>query len=61
MGDDADYVILDKLANEQGLFWRQRRTLIAGTRARSSFIMVGFDKHFPLSKFIDSKTRLQEG
>ena len=41
MGKNHPHVGLDTIGNDKGFFWRQPRTLVAGTRARYSFVFVG--------------------
>jgi hypothetical protein len=60
MGKDASHVILDTVGYDKGFFCRQPRTLVAGTRARSSLTFVGPTLLFSSSKFIDTQNRLKE-
>lgn len=41
MGKDREHVVFDTVGHADGFLWRQPRTLVAGTRAWSSFIFIG--------------------
>ncbi|KAL1603739.1 hypothetical protein SLS60_005329 [Paraconiothyrium brasiliense] len=60
MGKDAPFVILDTVGHDKGFFWRQPRTIVAGTRARNGLTIVGPTYVYTSSKNIDSSNRLKE-
>jgi hypothetical protein len=41
MGKERHHVILDTVGNPDGFLWRESRSLVAGTRARTSFVFIG--------------------
>jgi hypothetical protein len=60
MGKDTHFVILDTVGPDKGFFWRQPRTIVAGTRARSSLTIVGPIYTYTSSDSIDQKNRLKK-
>ncbi|KAE8851918.1 hypothetical protein PTNB73_00937 [Pyrenophora teres f. teres] len=59
MGKDREHVIMDSVGNAEGFLWQRPRTLVAGTRARSSFIFIGPTFHYTHSAK-GPKDRLKE-
>lgn len=59
MGKDRHVTILDTVGHDKGFFWRQPRTLVAGTRAKTSLVFIGPTYDYTASSHIDAKNRLK--
>ncbi|KAL6709590.1 hypothetical protein ACN47E_001525 [Coniothyrium glycines] len=60
IGKDRPYVILDTVGRDRGFLWRQPRTLVAGTRARTGFTFVGPTYPYTSSEHIEPDNRLKQ-
>lgn len=58
MGKDRHHVVLDTVGHDSGFLWQQPRSLVAGTRARTSFTFIGPTLPFT-SPFRSAKDRLR--
>ncbi|KAH9859181.1 hypothetical protein J1614_012258 [Plenodomus biglobosus] len=60
MGKDRHVVVLDSVGCDQGFFWRQPRTLVAGTRTRTCFVFIGPTYLYTSTKKIAMDNRLKD-